>query len=414
MRYTEVVLEAAKRISSSLTTDEVLRAIVESTAQAVDAKGCSFLLLSPDRKQLLHRATYGLSNRFVNKGPLAADRSLSQALHGKPVMAVNAVEDESLQYREHIRREGIASILAVPVIINNEILGTLRIYTSEPRQFSSAEISFAEGVASLGALALERARTLETLSSDLQQCSLDLSRLKNERQNLFHFLSMAAHDLKAPLSAVQTYFGVMLGGFVGAVNDKHRSILERCSNRIVELLELISDLLDISKIEAGQVVSEMEMAPLKAIVDGSVEIARTLAQRKRINLEIDVPQRLPRLYCSGTRLKYVLTHLMSNAIVYTATAGSVKLKIVNGRRAIQIEVSDTGIGIPQEELHQVFEEFFRASNNVEAKGTGLGLSIAKKVVEAHGGEIWAESPCTETGKGCKFVFTIPKKGGGAI
>lgn len=414
MRYTEVLLEAAKRITSSLTTDEVLRAIVESTTQAVDAKGCSFLLLTPDRKQLLHRATYGLSDWFVNKGPLAANRSLSQALEGKPVMSVNAVEDEQLQYREHIRREGIASILAVPVVINNVILGTLRIYTSEPREFSSVEISFAEGVANLGALALERATTLETLNSDLQQCSLDLSRLRNERQNLFRFLSMAAHDLKAPLSAVQTYFGVMLGGFAGEVSDKHRSILERCSNRIVELLELISDLLDISKIEAGQVVSEMEMVPLKAIVDDSIEIARTLAQRKRIKLEIDVPQRLPRLHCSGSRLKYVLTHLMSNAIVYTAPAGLVKLKIVKSRRAIQIEVSDTGIGIPQEELQQVFEEFFRASNNIEATGTGLGLSIAKKVVEAHGGRIWAESPCTETGKGCKFVFTIPKKGRRAI
>jgi signal transduction histidine kinase len=408
------LLEAAKRISSSLTTDKVLRAIVESTAQALDAKGCSFLLLSPDRKQLLHRATYGLSDWFVNKGPLAANRSLRQALEGKPVTVVNAVEDERLEYREHIRKEGIASILAIPVIINNEILGTLRIYTSEPRRFSSAEISFVEGVASLGALALERAKTLETLNSDLQQCSLDLSRLKNERQNLFHFLSIAAHDLKAPLSAVQTYFGVMLGGFAGEVSCKHRSILERCSSRIVELLELISDLLDISKIEAGQVVGEMEMAPLKAIVDGSVELARTLAQRKRINLEIDVHQRLPQLHCSGTRLKYVLTHLMSNAIVYTAPAGSVKLKTINGRRAIQIEVSDTGIGIPQEELHQVFEEFFRASNNVEAKGTGLGLSIAKKVVEAHGGQIWVESPCTETGNGCKFVFTIPKKGRRAV
>jgi signal transduction histidine kinase len=100
---------------------------------------------------------------------------------------------------------------------------------------------------------------------------------------------------------------------------------------------------------------------------------------------------------------------MSNAITYTHPGGSVKLKIVNGRRAIQIEVSDTGIGIPREELRQVFQEFFRASNNVEAKGSGLGLAIAKKVVEAHGGRIWAESPCLETGKGCRFSFTIPKK-----
>ena len=455
LRYSQLLFEVAKRISSSLSADEVPKAIVESTAHAVNAKGCSLLLLSSDKKQLKHSATYGLSDWFVKKGPLFADKSLSQALEGKPVLALNATEDRNVQYRWHMKKEGIASILAVPVILDNEIMGTMRIYTAEPRQFSEAEISFVEGVASLGALALQKAGLHETVSKDLQQCNIDLSRLEkerqaatenlqqcnidlsrlekerraatenlqqcnidlsrlaNERQNLFHFLSMAAHDLKAPLSAVQTYFGVMLGGFAGEMSEKQRNILGRCSTRIAEQLELISDLLDISKVEAGQIVTEMEEVRLEAIVDSSIETGRTLAERKGIKLEVDIPKRLPRLYSAGSRLQYVLTHLMSNAITYTDPGGSVKLKIVNGRRAVQTEVSDTGIGIPKEELHQVFEEFFRASNNVETKGSGLGLSIAKKVVEAHGGQIWAESPCLETGKGCKFTLSVPKKGKGS-
>ena len=409
MRYSQVLFEVARRISSSLSTDEVLKAVVESTAHALNVKGCSLLLLSPDRKELIHRATYGLSDWYVKKGPLSADKSLSQALEGKPVLALDAAEDRNVQYRWHKRKEGIASILAVPLILDNEVIGMMRLYTAEPRQFSGAEISFVEGLASLGALALQKARLHEAVSQDLQQCNIDLSRLENERQNLFHFLSMATHDIKAPLSAVQTYFGAMLGGSVGEMNQKQRNILERCSIRITELLELISDLLDISKIEAGQIVTEMEEVHLGTIVDGSVEMGRTLAERKGIKLEVDIPKRLPRLYGAGSRLQYVLTHLLSNAITYSDPGGSVKLKTVNGPRAVQIEVSDTGIGIPREELRLIFDEFFRASNNVEAKGSGLGLSIAKRVIEAHGGQIWAESPCLETGKGCKFTFTIPKK-----
>ena len=111
MRYSQVLFEAAKRISSSLSTDEVLKAIVESTAHAVNAKGCSLLLLSPDKKQLRHSATYGLSDWFVKKGPLSADKSFSQALEGKPVQALNAAEDRNVQYRWHMKKEGIASLI---------------------------------------------------------------------------------------------------------------------------------------------------------------------------------------------------------------------------------------------------------------------------------------------------------------
>ena len=413
MPYLQVMFEVAQRISSPLSMNEVLNAIVESTAHAVDAKGCSLLLLSPDKQQLMHSATYGLSDWYVKKGSLSADRSLSQVLEGKPVQILNAAEDENVQYRWQKEKEGIASILAVPVMLDNDVIGMMRVYTSEPRQFSKAEIGFVESVASLGALALQKAWLHEAISKSLQQCNIDLSKLENEKGNLFHFLSMTAHDLKAPLSSVQTYFGVMLGGFVGEMEEKQRNILERCSTRITELLQLINDLLDISKVEAGQVITEMQEVSTKAIVDGSVETGRILAERKGVSLEVDTPKRLPRLYAAGSRLQHVLTHLISNAITYTDPGGSVKLKIVNSQCAIQFEISDTGMGIPQEELCQVFQEFFRASNNVKAKGTGLGVSIAKRVIEAHGGQIWVESPCLETGKGCKFTFTIPKTKNGS-
>ena len=122
-----------------------------------------------------------------------------------------------------------------------------------------------------------------------------------------------------------------------------------------------------------------------------------------------MPKELPHLYVASTRLQNALTQLISNAITYTDPGGSVKLRIVNSPNTVLFEVSDTGIGIPKEELDQVFNEFFRASN-VKAKGSGLGLSIVKGIIEAHGGDIRVESPCPETGKGSRFTFTIPKKG----
>ena len=409
MQYPEVLFEVTKRISSSLSTDEVLAAIVESTARAIKAKGCALLLLTPDKKQLVHSADYGLSEEYVKKGPLSADKSLARALEGKPVLALHADRDKNVQYRRQAKKEGIASILSVPATFESEVIGVLRVYTSQPRRFSAKDINFLKGVAGLGALALQKARAHEAVSSELNKCNIDLSRLAAQREQLLHFLSMAAHDLKAPLAAVQTYFGVMLGGLSGELNDKQGDILRRCSTRVTELLELVSNLLDIPKIEAGHIVAGIEKVRLKEIVDSCVETVSILAQKKGIELKVDTPRRLPRLYASGIRLEQVLTHLLCNAVSYTDPGGAIKLKIVNGRRALQFEVRDTGIGIPREELRQVFTDFFRASNNVEAKGTGLGLSIAKRIVEAHGGQIWVESPCSETGKGSKFTFIIPKK-----
>ena len=154
----------------------------------------------------------------------------------------------------------------------------------------------------------------------------------------------------------------------------------------------------------------METIRLRTIIDDSVETGLALARKKGVELEVDIPKRLPHLYGAGSRLQNALTQLISNAVTYTKPGGSVKLSIANGPNAVQFEVKDTGIGIPKDELDQVFKEFFRGSN-VNTKGSGLGLSIVKGIIEAHGGNIWVESPCPEDGKGCRFIFTIPKRRG---
>lgn len=410
VKHSLALFEVARQIGSAQETKEILNVIVKSIACAIKAKGCSLVLLSSDRKQLLHSVAYGLSDWYLEKGPIAVNKSLSQVLKGKPVQAFDATKDKNVQYRWHNKKEGIASILAVPVILDNEVIGMMRVYTTKQRSFAEEEINFVEAAASLGALALQKAKLHEEISKDLEQRSSDLSKLQNERESLFRFMSRTAHDLKAPLSAVQTYFGVLLGGFAGNLDTKQREIIEKSSNRIVELLELISDLLDIARIESGQIITEMEQVSLKSIIESPLETGHTLAKKKGIELEIDIPDMSLCIYCAVNRLRQVLTEVISNAVKYTDGGGSVKVKVIDSQDSVQFEVSDTGIGIPKSEVSQVFDEFFRGSN-AKTQGSGLGLSIAKGVIEASGGRIWAESPCLETRKGCKIAFTVPKIGG---
>jgi len=169
---------------------------------------------------------------------------------------------------------------------------------------------------------------------------------------------------------------------------------------------LISDLLDIPRIETGQIVQEMKEVSLRQAINNSLEGQRSLAKEKGVKLKVEIPEGLPRIKGSASRLQQVITNLVNNAINYTPE-GTITIGVQERAKDLLVEVMDTGIGIPPEDMPRLFEDFFRASN-VEAKGTGLGLSITKRIVEAHGGMIWVESPCSETNTGSKFSFTLPK------
>ena len=252
-----------------------------------------------------------------------------------------------------------------------------------------------------------REELLKEKTRELEQASMEIVKLEEERNRFLRFFSTAAHDLKAPLAAIQGFLWVMLGGFSGELTDKQRNMLERSSRRINELLNLISNLLDIPRIETGQIVQEMKEVSLREAVRRSLDDLRNVAKEKGVKLKVELPQSLPKIRGSSPRLQQVITNLVGNAINYTPE-GVVTIRVREGGNDIWTEVIDTGIGIPADDLPRVFDDFFRGSN-VETRGTGLGLSIAKRIVEAHGGRIWVESPCPESNAGSKFIFTLPRK-----
>ena len=172
--YYQSLYEVAAALNSAHTPESVLRSIVEMTAQAMEAKGCSLMLLTPDRKLLLHTVAYGLSDWYVRKGPVSADKSISDALEGKPVAVLDATEDERIQYREQAKKEGIASILSAPMMLREEIIGVIRIYTAEPCHFTMDDMYFVGVVANLGAIALENARLYDAVQKDYEAFRLEM------------------------------------------------------------------------------------------------------------------------------------------------------------------------------------------------------------------------------------------------
>ena len=252
-----------------------------------------------------------------------------------------------------------------------------------------------------------RDQLLDKRNKELEQASKEVVKLEEERRHFVRFLGVVTHDLQSPLVATQSFMSYILDGFTGTITDGQRDLLERGVRRIDGLLTLITDLLDIPRIESGQITREIHEISLDDVLKRSLEGLDNVAQQKGLTLKVELPEGLPKIYGANRRLQQVLNNLVSNAINYT-NEGMVTVRVSDNNNEVLVEVIDSGIGILPEDLPRLFNDFFRGSN-VGSKGTGLGLSISKRIVEAHGGKIWAESPDPETQKGSRFTFTIPKK-----
>ena len=168
--YFHTLYQLAAEVNCARTPKNALHLLAEMTAKGMGAKACSLMTVTPDGKQLLHTSAYGLSDWYVRKGPVLADKSIAQALEGQPVAVKNATEDERIQYRQEAQQEGIASIFSVPMMLREKIIGVMRVYTAEPRDFTDDDVYFVCAAANLGAIALENHKMYEACQESQKEC----------------------------------------------------------------------------------------------------------------------------------------------------------------------------------------------------------------------------------------------------
>jgi len=234
------------------------------------------------------------------------------------------------------------------------------------------------------------------------------TRLSDMTSTLTYFLSIVSHELKAPLAAVENYLEVMLGGFTGELTSKQQRMLERSVLRIHDLSGLINDLLDLARMRPEQIRAEFVRFNPREFGDRSVEDTRLAAKEKGVTVEVEAPKEFKEIVGAPQRLRQVLTNLLNNAIKFSPSGSTVRLRSWETEDELWIQVSDEGVGIPPEDQDSIFEDFFRARNVGDVGGSGLGLSIAKKIVDAHHGRIWLESPYEEGGAGTRFTLVLPR------
>jgi signal transduction histidine kinase len=230
----------------------------------------------------------------------------------------------------------------------------------------------------------------------------DITPLKELDKLRTEWVATVSHDLKNPIAAVQLSAGLLEKA--GPLNEMQHEILAKLHRGSERMRSLVTDVLDLARLEAGPALRASAVDPLDFIAETIADV-ETMASNKSLTLITDLPSSLPAVRGDAALLARVMSNLLSNAIKYTSTGGQVTVRAQPQDDVLQIEVTDTGHGIPEKALPHIFDRFYRVpGSEEEAEGTGLGLSIVRSIVEKHGGRIWVES---EENKGSTFAFTVP-------
>jgi signal transduction histidine kinase len=394
------VLKVISRSAFDLRT--VLQTLVESTARLCDAEKASIIR---ERDGAFYRAeAYGFSREYldyVQHFPIKPDRGSASGralLEGQVVHIADATADPEYTLTDVQRLGGYRTVLSVPMLREGVPIGVLAVLRSDVRPFTDKQIELATTFADQASIAIENLRLFDEIQDKSEQ-------LEEASQHKSQFLANMSHELRTPLNAIVGYAELMADGAYGEPSEKMLGILKRLQGNGKHLLGLINDVLDLSKIEAGQLILELSDYCIQDITQTVRSTLEPLAADKKLGFKVEVAPQLPSGHGDGRRLTQVLINLVGNAIKFT-DAGEVAIKAEAHNGSFHVSVRDTGPGISSADQARLFQQFQQADNTITKKkgGTGLGLAISKRIIEMHGGRIWVE---TQLGQGSTFTFTLP-------
>ena len=306
--------------------------------------------------------------------------------------------------RELFGSEDGSQIIGFPLRTDQGTWGLLTVGLASGHQVTETEQAEFQEFVDVAAIAMENSRLFEAQTRQVRE-------LRHEDELRRSFISLITHEFRTPLASLKTSFDLIQESEqIQGLDRPYQRLLTNVSRSVSLMNQLTNDLSEVANLASGGVRLDKKWASPAQILAPVVDMATPLSQLKKQRLDVDIQPDLPRILVDARRLEQVLTNMVANAIKYTANGGVIRVDLTQNDASIKFQVSDSGRGIPQEDLQRIFEPFYRVaheSNEAPVPGTGLGLALAKTLVELHRGQIWVES---SLGKGSVFLFTIPLEG----
>ncbi len=394
----------AEKLSSSLDLPELLDLIVETLRRVLNCRGVSISLLIPDTQTLEIRAAAGLQDKWRQSAKLKVGEGISGrvAATATPIYVPDARSLPDFIFFDPVVR----SLLVVPLMVKDRVIGTLAIDQAVPDAFQKDDERLLVIAAAQAAVAIENAQlyaALKERADELEKAYKELQELDKLKDELVQNVS---HELRTPLTFIKGYVELMLEQDMGPLNEVQRESLAIVAEKTNALTRLVSDIIFLQQIER----ESLDLAPhnLHDVALMALHSCEITAANAGISLRLDAPDTVPPIDIDRDRINQVFDNLLGNAIKFSPRGGTITIGVEDMGDRLRLSVADMGVGIPADKLNRVFERFYQVDGSATRRfgGAGLGLAIAKRIVESHGGEIWVES---EMGHGSRFVFTLPKE-----
>jgi len=400
--------EVSQAVNSTLDLETVLETIVAKAVQLSSTDAGAIYVFDEARREFQIRATHGMTesliaamrDQHIGAGESTIARAVAQRA---PVQVPDLLDAALTPALDVVVHAGYRALLLVPLLRPDRIVGALVVRRKVPGEFPANILDLLETFAAQSVLAIQNARLFHEIDEKGRELEV-ASKHKSQ------FLANMSHELRTPLNAILGYTELILDSIYGEAPEKMRGVLERVQANGKHLLGLINDVLDLSKIEAGQLTLSLSDYSLTNLVQGVYVAVEPLASKKNLALTTKIAPSLPAGHGDERRLAQVLLNLVGNAIKFT-DKGEVAIEASLSNGSFRVAVRDSGPGIAPADQAKIFEEFQQVDNTStrEKGGTGLGLAISKRIVEMHGGRISVES---KLGKGSTFTIKLPVNAGG--
>ncbi|MFZ7113164.1 MAG: sensor histidine kinase [Desulfatiglandales bacterium] len=391
--FYHIFRDVSRSVHSSTSVEEVLDLVVSKVTEALKAKGAVLRILNLETNELELNAAYGLSGKYLSKGHVSSHKVITELCRQNKVLIIEDVEtDPRVQYPGSAREEGIQMMVDLPLSLRNSIVGVLRIFFPQKRKFSEEEINFTEFIAEQCAMAIDKARLIETQQNRYDHLALQTEKLSS----LGRMAAGIAHEINNPLAGILLYSTNLVKKV--PQTGPLREGLDIIIHETIRCRGIIQELLEFSREKEPKKIS----ADINEIIIKALNILENEFRLRHIRLEKDLAEGMPKALLDVDQMEQVFINLLLNGVEAMQEEGTIRIRtrIDLDKKRLVVEVEDTGCGISPENLGKIFDPFF----STKPKGSGLGLAVNYGIIEKHGGNIRVSS---KLGRGTCFTIAFP-------